>query len=502
MKLCVLVTGAAFAPERQPGINRLMDELGPQCDALGVRLVLHMNHDASSHMTGAYEALAEAMRDPEVTHVCGLPDDSILVPHFVEVLLSCIKARPDDVIDLASNHLEARDAYAAGNRWYSTVDAALLGTTAPVAVWREYLDWRKASFVDDESVPFDDGFTLWLAHVGRLIYKPLPSLCQHDLTLPSLTGNQYQTVDLTQRILRESQVWEPQADLRAVDWSDPPVNLHRMFQRRHWEGAWRVKPDALDPEALYRLERNGSPVRPKRVFIATPAYGGPELAYLRSVAHVADDLQRHGYSVHHEMTGGDSLVTRGRHVLCHMFLCSDAEYFLQWDADVEIDDPAAVRMMIESGHDIVGGAYPFRDGSGQVVANALAETRESKHLEVVDGFARVAEVGTGFLLLRRGALVDLQKRHPNLLYEADLTEYAGRPMWALFDAALEVNRVSGRKRYASEDWRFCSLARAAGYDVWCYVPPVFRHWGKHGHTGHISRAWGFGESIDSKAAAE
>ena len=75
------------------------------------------------------------------------------------------------------------------------------------------------------------------------------------------------------------------------------------------------------------------------------------------------------------------------------------------------------------------------------------------------------------------------------MYQADIEPYVGAPMWALFDAYLEM-RENGRRRYASEDWRFCQLAREAGYGVFVYYPPVFRHWGKTAHQGHIVKAWG------------
>jgi hypothetical protein len=227
------------------------------------------------------------------------------------------------------------------------------------------------------------------------------------------------------------------------------------------------------------------------VLIAVPAYQPIEPATRGSIAATLADLQAHGIAATVLETSGDSLVTRGRHVLVHEFLCSTATHLLQWDADIECQDPTAVRKMLESGRNVVGGAYPFRDGSGGVVANLLeADLREQRiSIDSNTNTIPVREVGTGFLLVARHVFIDLQQQHPEMLYEADLKGYQGAPFWALFDVHLEP-MSNGRKRYASEDWRFCQLAREAGYEVAIYYPPKFRHWGKTGHEGHVTAAWG------------
>jgi hypothetical protein len=207
------------------------------------------------------------------------------------------------------------------------------------------------------------------------------------------------------------------------------------------------------------------------------------------------DLEEHGYKCTYVESPGDSLVTRGRHCLMYEFLKSTATHWLQWDADVECLDVTAVRRMLESKHHIVGGAYPWRDGSGRVVCNPLQSDVQggSVHISNDTKCIKVREVGTGFLLVSRKCIVDLCNRYPWLLYEADIEPYVGCPMWRLFDTAIEP-KPNGRMRYASEDWRFCTIARQAGYDIHVYYPPVFRHWGKTAHQGHITKAWHMGET--------
>jgi hypothetical protein len=141
--------------------------------------------------------------------------------------------------------------------------------------------------------------------------------------------------------------------------------------------------------------------------------------------------------------------------------------------------------MLETGLPVIGCAYPFRNGSGQVVANPRKEDFETGELFIDPQHQtiRVSEVGTGFLLIDRKVIVTLCEKHPELLYKADLIDLMAQPMWALFDVAI-VDR-----RYLSEDWQFCRLWREAGGDVHVYLPPEFRHWGLKGHEGHIMDAW-------------
>lgn len=480
----IVVTSAAFRPERKAALDRLLAELRPQCSAVGVPLLVHEDREAKGSLGPWLHVLAEGAAWPDVTHVTYLPDDAILVPHFIEVLLACIEAQPEAILCFQSNHEGSRIAAVDGARWYTTPDGfTAFGGTMPVQWVREHLAWRKTALRDDRTVQGDEGVNAWAMCTGRRIFKSLPSLVDHDLTIPSADGNDHHAELSPRRPL----VWDPEADLRRVDWGGPVVHLGPTYTDGVWQSVWRVRPEAWELERTYEADR-GTPVsQTPHVLIATPAYSGPELGYLRSVNATISDLQAHGIKVSHVLTSGDSLVTRGRHHLAHDFLRTEATHFLQWDADVECEDPGAVRKMLETGHPIIGGAYPWRDGSGRVVCNPL-QGPGVHTVTIANDCIEVAEVGTGFLLVHRPVLVDLMKRHPELLYESDFPNCFGHPIWALFDSHLEMT-ATGRRRYASEDWRFCSLARDAGYRTHVYLPPVFKHWGKKGHEGHITRAW-------------
>lgn len=420
-----------------------------------------------------------------------LNDDALPCEGFAEIAEKALAARqPRDPVCFYAARPEAVDVLAEHTHWYTTHDD-LVGVGCALhrgVIWR-FRDWLSCHpAVSDFS---DDGrINLWAMATGRLIYTTVPSLVDHQLPAESMVGSQ---VDGSAGARQATVPATPNMD--RIDWSGPAKHLGRSRWSNHWEMVHRLrKVTAEHLERAYLVERQGVPVSDKpHVIISTPAYGGPELGYLQSVQAVIRDLEEHGIQATWNLAPGDSLVTRARHCLQHMALCSPATHVLQWDADIECLVPSAVRAMVESGHDIVGGAYPRRDGSGMVVANPLMKSIREQWVPIdqKSRCIKVAEVGTGFLMVTRKALIDLQVRHPELMYQADIEPFRGAPMWALFDVALEpYPEMPQRRRYASEDWHFCHLARDAGYDVHVYYPPKFVHWGKQGHHGNIADAWG------------
>lgn len=422
-----------------------------------------------------------------------LNDDALPCPDFPARVEAALDERDErDPVCFYTSH---PDAGKVTNRsWYTTHDD-LVGVACALSRESalEFLEWAEENTEGLDGFSDDGRINLWAMATGRLIYTTVPSLVDHQLPDESTVP------------------WSgPHARRAIVPFTQPSnttlpgaAHLGRGRNGNHWEMIFRLKRvTSAHIELAYLAERHGVPVdkRP-HVFIAVPAYVMPETAVRLSIERNVHDLRSHGYEATVFESPGDSLVTRGRHGLSHEFLRTTATHFLQWDADIECLDPTAVRGMVESQHPIVGGAYPWRDGSGRVVCNPLPESLE--HGADIDTRARcikVREVGTGFLMVQRTALVGLMASHPELLYMADIEPFVGQPMWSLFDAALEVGD-DGRKRYASEDWRFCTLARAAGYDVSVYYPPKFRHWGKFPHVGHIIEAWGLNKPQPVKAEA-
>lgn len=476
---CVLT--AAFSSERKASYERLYAELQPQCVAAGFEVLTHFD-SAGKGSLGPWLHICQRAIESDATHMVFLPDDAILVPHFVEVITKCIEARPEAIICCQSNHTGARVAYDAGYHWYATPDGCtLFGGVLPIAWVREHLSWRKRALKPNVLVQGDEGVNLWAMATNRLIYKPLPSLVDHDTTLKSLDGNDEGP---NAQSPRRSVVWEPEADLRNVDWSGKALNLGRTYEGNHWRLVLDLETPM--PDRMYEVQRQKAVSPTPYVYIATPCYGGMTFAdYTQSTHMVAADLTRHDVSVCFDWSVADSLVQRARNRLMHRFLASPCTHLLFWDADVVPEDPSLVRRMLETGFPIVGGAYPFKDDSGRVVVT----TWDDPELQPVKGAIEVMDVPTGFLLIERSVLIDLMRRHPETMYQSDSPNDRGQPMYALFEAGIYG------ARYLSEDYMFCQRAQAAGHRVRCMVDAAFRHHGSRAYRGN------FAEKIARKSSA-
>ncbi len=272
------------------------------------------------------------------------------------------------------------------------------------------------------------------------------------------------------------EMWDRSESVYATRWLAKPVDPWAMV---------KGPPAEWDIELMFTMAR-GAPVSERpHVMLATPAYTPPCLEFLNARELVMDDLVKNGVTCTVVTSPGDSLVMRGRHSLMHEFLKSSATHLVFWDADIAPLDPTIVRQMLATGHAIVGGACPFRGDTGNVVCNITQRDKDRKRVDT-DGVGCVAvnEVGTGFLLMSRVAIVKMCESHPELLYFADLLSSHGEPMWALFDTVIK------NQRFLSEDYFFCALWRNSGGKVYVYVPFEAEHWGRKGYRASFMGALG------------
>jgi hypothetical protein len=232
------------------------------------------------------------------------------------------------------------------------------------------------------------------------------------------------------------------------------------------------------------------------VLIVTPAYGGSiDVRYSMAVHAEMRDLMIHNINVGVRQIPCDSLITRGRNRLVHMFLKSRANYMLFWDGDVQPEAAGYVRAMMaelkRGEFAVLGGAYPVRSDATprRVVCNLLPSAiQDGEQLPIENGVAEVRHIGTGFMLYHRSLIYRLMAAHMDLCYPSNSTDDAGEPLWALFDAQLRDGE------YLSEDWLFCDRVRKLGERVGCLVDAKFVHWGPYGFRGSFLDWFAGGEA--------
>ena len=198
----------------------------------------------------------------------------------------------------------------------------------------------------------------------------------------------------------------------------------------------------------------------------------------------------------------ESLVQRARNYIVDEFLRSDCTHLLFIDSDIGFDPRDALALLAlqisdPEKYDIVCGPYPKKtiawekisvaaqQGYGKTnpfeleqftsdfVFNPVSGLKQFKLADPVE----VAEGGTGFMLITREALEKYRDSYPELAYKPDHVRTdnfdGSREIHAFFDCVIDPES----KRYLSEDYFFCRMARKAGLSVWMCP------WMKINHVG-------------------
>ena len=250
----------------------------------------------------------------------------------------------------------------------------------------------------------------------------------------------------------------------------------------------------LDPSALQSMN----------VLWATPCYvSAVSMHYATSMFELTHEAARLGLRSSLHMRA-ESLVTRGRNEIVKFFLMHPEYTHLFWiDADLAFQPAAAIRLLL-SGHDVAAGVYPIKRfnwprqglpaGTTQEAFdslytdypfNAVDRTAESLRQRVTeDGFVEVAEVPTGFMVIKRQVFLKLMLRYPELNYVPDGPP--GNPeapfYWLFFDCMLDPDT----RRYLSEDYTFCRRWRDIGGKVYADMHSNLGHLGQHLFRGNLS----------------
>jgi hypothetical protein len=249
-----------------------------------------------------------------------------------------------------------------------------------------------------------------------------------------------------------------------------------------------------------------------RLFIATPAYGGQvSTAYLGSLLDARAALEAEGAVVAVYTVSNESLITRARNGCVARFLAARTggepfTHLMFIDADVGFPREAIGRLL-RFGEPVVAGCYPLKSLDWAAIAELARAGHPTETLEVAaaaypfnapaiaeirDGFVRVNDVGTGFLLCARRVLEELSASAPR--YENNVPGYEapGRDHEVVtplvFHAVFETLIDPETRHYLSEDFAFLRRWRALGGEVWLDITLPLRHVGHHefrGHVGHF-----------------
>lgn len=208
---------------------------------------------------------------------------------------------------------------------------------------------------------------------------------------------------------------------------------------------------------------------------ATPCYGNMVTrAYLQSCINLQTDLVRSGIRHEWQFMGNESLITRARNNIAASFLrCSDMDFLMFIDADIEFM-PKDVTALFNLDVEVAVGCYRLKKPESEFAA--WVNGKLVTDLDNFPGPVAVDYAGTGFMLIRRRALVKLAEHVETYLGET------GLKTWNFFNTPVVGSNGdpdAWRKRFlTSEDYYFCDRWR--GIDGVITMDPSVRlkHWGQ------------------------
>jgi hypothetical protein len=168
------------------------------------------------------------------------------------------------------------------------------------------------------------------------------------------------------------------------------------------------------------------------------------------------------------------------------------------DADIGFE-PEQVLRLIESGTEMCAAVYPIKRIDWDRVRSAIETKRPNpaaaalKYVFEVDdpnavtekgSFVKVRYAGTGFLMIRRGALERMCARYPQLQYKRDHSidaATASDKRFALFECMIAEDGT-----YLSEDFAFCKRWTDMGGEIWADLKSRLSHVGPMTFCGDLS----------------
>lgn len=270
-------------------------------------------------------------------------------------------------------------------------------------------------------------------------------------------------------------------------------------------------------ENIMEIKISTDDLRKKKLFVATPCYGGQCLGlYAKACLDLQAVCLQYGIECRFSFIFNESLITRARNYLVDEFLRSGCTHLLFIDADIQFN-PQDVLALLALDYDISGGPYPKKsinwsniinaikrnvepsvDGTearmkpdfnpgilegvtGDFVFNPVPGTTSFKVTEPVE----VMEIGTGFMMVKKEVFDKFKAAYPEFNYKPDHIGQANfdgsRYIHAYFDTVIDP--VS--HRYLSEDYMFCQWSRKIGIKIWLCPWMKTTHVGTYGFQGDL-----------------
>ncbi len=221
------------------------------------------------------------------------------------------------------------------------------------------------------------------------------------------------------------------------------------------------------------------PLQSKQLMIGLPIYRSVSPAFLENYMNFVSALQDETkvQPIGIMKKSGDSLVSRQRNGMVACFLeHKEFTHYLQIDSDLYFNLEHVTTILDDMDKvDICSGLYPFKTPYGKVdfVLNRLDK---GEHQDVIDEqLFQIKYAGTGFLCVARKVFEDIiEKFRDEIEYTVDNSKKTEHDIFRVGVCKFG----DGSRRYLSEDYYFCEMARRCGYKVYVDGRLLLRHEGE------------------------
>jgi len=252
-------------------------------------------------------------------------------------------------------------------------------------------------------------------------------------------------------------------------------------------------------------------LRKKKLFIATPMYGGMAHGlYMKACLDLQNVMNKYGVETKFSFLFNESLITRARNYLVDEFLRSGYTHMLFIDADVHFNAQDVVALLALD-KEVIGGPYPKKTINWKNVAEAARKhpdlpvkdleklvgeyvfnvVKGTKNFSVTEPL-EVMEIGTGYMMIKREVFDKMKEAYPTIHYKPDHVGQANfdgtRYIQAYFDTVIDTKDSiigGGSDRYLSEDYMFCQMWRKIDGQIFLCPWMRTQHIGTYAFTGDM-----------------
>lgn len=270
------------------------------------------------------------------------------------------------------------------------------------------------------------------------------------------------------------------------------------------------------------LEIKLQDLQKKKLFIATPMYGGQCSGfYTKAMCDLEKFCAANGIEIQVYFLFNESLITRARNYCVDAFLRSDCTHMMFIDSDIQFNFKDVLTLLhltgdSEMGYDIMTGPYPKKTIAWEKIKTAYDMGHGKDNPYDLANFVgdyvfnpaepgtyslnspiEIKEGGTGFMMITREVFEKYAQAYPEFSYIPDhaRTEHfdGTREITAFFDCIIDPES----KRYLSEDYMFSQYARKAGLKIWLCPWMKLTHIGTYMFGGSLSAIASINESPTS-----